>query len=423
MQSSKKRKKILWRNYLKPGKKILPVLLGVYIAVVVSFLYHSSFSQLSMVQPSPQAEAKRISEVCRDVKGDQATHEKCTAHQFADAGERWGVEFIGEVLVAYQKFNEGYQNYKSCHVLAHRIMNDLGSREPGKWKELMMQMTEGQLDARRCGGGFLHGLIEVQANVDPDFKVNAGLFKKLCADTLKRELSSTCAHILGHLALVEAIEAQGALDDALKACDGLSGNFLFQCYGGIFMEDSIRTNLNAHGLADLPERNLEWLDTQVKRCSRYVDKKEMTSGCWYDLPEVYLQTHNYDLEKTYAFCESAPIKDAYDRCYRRASYLVAIVPDTLFKSTYPKTLCAVYPSESPELVKCMHDVIGAALTGSMDFIDRTVSFCTERGGISKDRCFGFIAEHVARSSKTPEERQLLCNTLPEKSRASCLLHR
>ncbi|MGI8426477.1 MAG: hypothetical protein ACR2M4_07750 [Actinomycetota bacterium] len=405
--------------------KDLSIVTKILITVVILFigsagflLYSNSASEAPSAKPIPPEEAKRILAACADVSADQAAHEKCTAHRFSDLGEQWGIAFIGEVLAAYQGATEGYQNYQNCHVLAHRIMYDLGSRESGKWKELLQQMNEGQLDPNSCGGGFIHGILEVRAGVDPNFKMNADVFRELCTNTLRQELSSSCAHILGHLALVGAF---GKVDEALKVCEGLSGDFLFQCYGGIFMEDSMRTNLNAHGLADLPERNIHWFTTQLKRCNGYADEPALVNGCWYDLPEVFEQTHGYDLEKTYKFCESAPNKEAKDHCYIRASYLVALAPDSLFAVFPAKELCAAYESGSNELNRCMKDVVGAALTNSLGFTDRMISFCTERKEASKEGCFGFIAGHVAQSGETGEKKRMLCNKLPAQYQTLCLV--
>lgn len=396
-------------------KKVLFTAIILFAGGVGFFLYGDSFFASPPVPPSPREEAERIVEACKEISGDQTAHERCTAQKFSATGTQWGIAFIGKVLTAYQGLNKEYQSYQNCHVLAHGISNILASREPNAWKELLQQMNEGQLDPNRCGGGFVHGVLEVHAGQDSAFKINAGLFRELCAGTLNH-VSSSCAHILGHLALVEGF---GEVDETLKACVGLSGDFLFQCYGGIFMEDSMRTNLHDHGLADLPERTMDWLATQVTRCNRYANKKEIANGCWYDLPEVFLQTHHYDLGKTYEFCNNAPNKEAKDHCAIRASYLVAITPDSLFKVFPIQKLCAIYTSGSPELTRCMQEVVGAALTGSMSFIDRMISFCTERGDPSKDQCFGVVAEHVTRLAKG-EQKKMLCNKLPEQSRASCL---
>ncbi len=376
----------------------------------------------SLFKPlSPAQEAVQIFEACKHVSGETGNKE-CTAKELAIVGERQGFMFMGDTLTAYQRTyaNQGYRSYQDCHVLAHLTSHELASREPGKWKELIQQMNAGHLDPMRCGGGFLHGIIEVRATQDPNFKVNAVLYKELCTDTLPKEVSTSCAHILGHLALLEAYGKGYGLDNALTSCDGLSGDFLFQCYNGIFMEDSMRTNLAEHELASLPTRNSAWLETQVKRCHHYGDVGVIASSCWYDLPEVFLQTHHYDLVKTYAFCQTAPTSDARKQCYVRASYLVALTPGNLFQSSYTKELCAAYASKSKNLTDCMQQVIGAALSNSMSSLDRTVAFCGERPATAQGTCFDAIDWNIARVSRTPGEQGALCATLPAPYQEVCI---
>lgn len=386
----------------------------IYLAVIL--LAGAAFFVFHEPKPTPIAEAKIITETCKDVGQNQISHEKCTAKEFADAGDKWGLKFIGDTLSVYQSINSGYQSYQSCHVLAHRIMNDLGAREKGAWVGLMDAMGRGELDPARCGGGFMHGSIEARASEDPDFKVNATLFNEVCGKPEAVQYSSSCAHILGHLALVGAY---GELGEAVDSCTGLKDDFLFQCYGGIFMEDSMRTNLSDHGIKDLPVKNGQWFKTQLARCSQYGSGAEVVDGCWYDMPEVFAQTNYYDLEGIYRFCATAPTRSAEERCYTRGSYLVMIVPDHLFRSNYNEVLCSAYEPGSQALTHCMRDVVGAALTGSIEFLDRTVGFCSARPQSAQAECFSNITGFL-KYFPVGQERSSLCAKLPQQYAETCL---
>ena len=186
------------------------------------------------------------------------------------------------------------------------------------------------------------------------------------------------------------------------------------------MEDSMRTNLEAHGIAELPARNLEWLETQVNRCKRYEFQPAVANGCWYDLPEVFAQTHHYDLIQTYDFCSKAPSESAFDRCYIRASYLVALVPQNLFNDSYSKEFCSAYPPEDARHNRCMQDVIGAPLSGSLELLDRTLEICAQEPQGVRPLCYGLIAGHIKRAPLSPEEERRLCNKFPTEVRQSCL---
>lgn len=388
-----------------------------WIILVAIVLVVGTYLILNTVKTSPLKAAQNITEACKDVGREQVSHEKCTAKEFADVGEERGLKFIGDTLNAYQSINSGYQSYQSCHVLAHRITNDLASRDNNGWKDIMEKLSRGELDPTRCGGGFMHGAIEARASEDPNFKVNAELFDEICGQPEALLYSSSCAHILGHLALVGAY---GKLDEAMQGCEGLKGDFLFQCYGGIFMEDSMRTNLNDHDISDLPTKNAKWLSTQVARCSQYGNRPEVIDGCWYDLPEIFAQVHNYDLEQIYSFCSTAPTRSALERCKVRGSYLVMLVPDQMFKDFYPQTLCSGYPIKTPELSLCMRDVVGAALSGSLEFLGRAISFCDARAEASKGECFRHIIGFLVHTSITMGRKAELCAKLPEPYAGSCV---
>lgn len=395
-------------------KKLIIIICASFILVASLFLFEIPSFKFPRALSGPLEEAKRISEVCRDINVENDQHQKCLAREFADIGEQKGVGFIGQTLTAYQQLASSDKGYEDCHILSHRIMNDLVSRNAGDWKEVIKSM-EGQLDPNRCGGGFLHGTIEVLSGIDQSFRVSAPLFDELCTEVLGG--SSSCAHTLGHLALVESL---GAINEAQKACQGLAGDYLFQCYGGIFMEDTMRTNLKDHGLAELPVRNMEWFNTQFARCNKYQERTEMIDGCWYVLSEVFMQTHDFDLEKTEQFCKSAPLKSAQDECYIRASYLFSLLPDYILGNFPAKEICSAYESQSKELIKCMQTVVGALLNYSVNFADRAVAFCSERPNFLTERCFNQVASQISIYPSGLADKKLICSKLPENNRNLCL---
>lgn len=393
--------------FLKLGSIFFLTLSCIFLATV----YWGNF-----LPPEPFVTARVIFSTCENIQNERA-HEKCTARAFAEEGSRWGMSYVGEVLTSYQSLDSGYRGYESCHVLAHEISNDLAAREPGGWKKLIAQMDAGQLDPTRCGGGFMHGALEVRAGEDPEFTVDADLFQELCHDTLPQSMSDSCAHILGHLAL---IEVYGELPQALELCEGLEGRFLFECYGGIFMEDSFRTNLQAHGLSDLPTRDIAWFETQRLRCEQYTANPVMASGCWYDLVEVFAQTHQYDLEQTYTFCASAPNDTARTRCYERGSYVIALVPEQLYKSSYSDKLCSIFDSKTENAIDCMHKVVGALLTNSLGFLDRTIQFCGTKPDAVRRQCFSFIQSYVVSQRDAAEVGRVSCESLLNPVRSECM---
>lgn len=402
-------------------KRVAIAFAGLILSAGAGYLLYT-YPPIGAVSHSAPEDAERISSLCAQEKDSQAGHEKCVAHELALLAKKQGHGYMGDVLTAYQMAGRaegygGYQNYNDCHVLSHRISNELASESAGDWLGLLERMSDEGLDLTRCGGGFLHGVLEVRQGEDPTFTINADVYRELCGETLPLETSSSCEHILGHLLLVQE---DGKLDEALKGCDGLTGSVLFQCAGGIFMEDSMRTNLAAHGLGEEPVRNEEWFARQVARCKSYGGEGGIVDGCWYDLPEVYASSHNYDLAGTYAFCKTAPNPVARDQCLIRGSYLIAIMPNELFDPAFTKDLCAVYAAGTPELTACMQSVVGASLSNSLfGFFDRTLSFCSERPEAAKSACFRMMGPYVGRARIPAPEQAALCEKLPAEDRVSC----
>lgn len=360
----------------------------------------------SPIQLNQSEEAQRIKAICPG-DGNNPDNLKCLGKEFVDLIQRRGFNFTSETLLALQNFDSSSRN---CHVIAHAISQNLMRRNPGKGLEALSQIDPGL-----CGGGFMHGILEVMIGENPELEVDASLFDKICARVFSGGYSTSCAHILGHIILVEK---SGILRDGLAACSGLTGEFLFECYGGVFMEDSFRTNFFAHGLGDEPVRDEDWFRRQKKRCEFYGRDEVMEMGCYYDLAEVAAQIYDFNVQKTYSMCKEARSKKAEYRCYARASYIIATAPIPKIDSMDFSELCSLYDPGAEVNRKCVDDTVGALLSYSLAFIPRAVAFCEASQSQLKENCFRQIGVYLG--GRSLNEKEGYCFSISPVYKGYCL---
>lgn len=370
--------------------------------------------------PSPfeaNAAAQSIVRTCSDTSEEQ--REQCIVDRFVSIITTHDFGAAGEVLEHMQQMEGEYQNYRSCHVLAHEITSTLTQETDTPWKQMLSTMRRGQIDATSCGGGFMHGVLEARKLEDPEFIVDAELFDSLCRQQMPRNALNSCAHILGHLALVQE---SGNIERALRRCESDDRWLSFRCYGGVFMEDSMRTNLHAHQLAELPNRNQEWAQQQIQRCRQYADdsREGVAAGCWYDVAEVYAQTHEYNMHKSLRFCErTAPNEFARKQCAIRASFIVALAPDRLFDAYPVRTFCETLEGDPETYRECSRKVIGALLQNSGAFMDRALDICEARAEQGQQACYQAIAQYVPDIVDSSSEKANICTQFPTAYRQAC----
>lgn len=346
---------------------------------------------------------------CRKESWSNAINIDCVGKELAKIAGAEGFPAMNKILLRMQ---EAEPSLRNCHVLGHTISQILAKKKPDKWKELISHMDPGT-----CGGGLMHGVLEIRILNDSNFEINADVFNEICKKIFVGGFSTSCAHILGHITLVEKA---GNLEEALAVCEGLEGEFLFECYGGIFMEDSFKTNFPFHGLGPEPVRNIQWFETQLERCRKHASVEKMEAGCFYDMAEVAAQAYEYEISPAYEVCAKVRYLDSKRRCYARASYIVATAPIPKIDRMNFAELCSHYRYPDPIEQKCIRDTVGALMSYSIAFVHRANSFCAaRREEESRNACFQQLGNEIQSRIPSSADRKKFCLPIPDKYKPYC----
>lgn len=395
-----------------PKTLLIGILVFADFLIIILLVFTTKFTQIQDPQLSnPQQEALRVFKICQTIPSTEGGKQyiDCVAQEFVGIIQKGGFVFMNQSFLDFQNIDS---KSRSCHVIAHRISQYLTRDYSKNWKEVLAEIDPGM-----CGGGFMHGVLEVRIGEDSLFEINTDTFEEICNGIYSEQFATTCAHILGHIIL---IEKEADLEGSLAVCDGLTGEFLFECYGGIFMEDSFRTNFVDHELGEEPIRNQQWFEDQLARCRRYRANEMLEAGCFYDLAEVIAQTHNYNPQKTYELCFTADWKESRERCYVRASYIIAITPLSQIDTMDFKELCSFYPEMDNVQKKCIQHTVGALMQNSLLFVNRASKFCSGVKEENTVECFQQVGGYIRNKLPTLAERNNLCLAIPQEYRQFCL---
>lgn len=388
--------------------KRLFVAINLLLAFILLFSIIKVFD-IQIPRKSTQAinlEAKRIVDQC--FRGS-VNREKCYKEMFVKLVKNRDFVFAQKTLYAAQDLDPFL---RSCHVQSHDIAEAAARKEPARWKELMEQA-----DVNTCGGGFLHGILVAHVGDDPDFKITSDFINETCRKKEKGEIEfseRTCAHILGHLIL---LDTDRKIDPALPICEKTDSAFSLECYNGIFMEESFKLILVDHGLAELPVRDEKRMITQEKRCFKYSGLAGV--ACWVDMAEIFAEFYHYDAAKTYESCNRAPEERARSQCYLKAVILMAVSPNHTTKETLLSE-CAPYNGIDQLYTHCTHFIISSLMHFSPKFADRGIKLCSNIEEHFRESCFKDLGEQLTMNISSRSERKHYCTGTPEKYQDLCL---
>lgn len=395
-------------NMIKILKRISPkaILTAdlVLAALIFGVLFNAYANQeLNFSGPEPEAMASVIYDNC--FKERKAG---CYKKEFTEITKDEGLVFATKTLYAMQDLDPPIRH---CHVLAHEMARVETLKNPSEWKGLL-----DKVDLSQCGGGFFHGVLEAHIGSEPDFKITTETIKEICIGERTNEKDfrvRTCVHILGHLTMIETL---GQIEPALPICAGLPDVLAYNCYNGVFMEDSFKTSLAVHGLAELPVRDKPRLERQRARCFNYKDMP--ASACWTDMAEIFIEFHNYDAAITYKLCNEAPEELSRTNCYKKAVTLMPLSPsyDKVEKLVAP---CKPFLKEDEKYSQCYRNMISGLLFYSPKFTDRAVTLCSNIPEHHKDGCFKRIGALLQVNISSLSDREILCKDAPDEFKRLC----
>lgn len=391
--------------------KLLFVINFILFVILFSIIWnhlkpHSSYSKStspSALQEAHKLAAKKIIDECPPSQD----REKCYAKKFEPVIENEGLIFAQQTLYALADFDP---QERSCHVMAHEISKIATRKKIDNWKDYFYQV-----DMDTCGGGFMHGVLEAYIGAHPEVDISGQLITGICGTDHNKSRDRSCAHILGHLILVQE---QNNIQKSLPICGQLQDPTLGEeCYTGIFMEDSFKTILADHGLDSIPVRNKERMDRQTNRCHDY--SGIMANACWVDLAEIFVEYYNFDPQKSYASCNLAPEETARSKCYLKAATLMAISPN--YDSASAMTgICKPLESGNIEIYRqCVSFALAGLTHYSTDFTQRGVLLCSNILQSEREGCFHELSSQLKETNQQPEVRMKTCLGAPEQYMNIC----
>lgn len=407
----RKRKKQFPKLVLSINKKtilvidlflVLLLFLGIFRFFILPARDNTTTS-ISANSSKAKQEARNIYNACQSL----SDKEKCYKAQFTKLTQNNDIFLAQQTVYAIQDFDPILRH---CHVLSHEIGKVAVRKNPSKWKDLMQQA-----DVDTCGAGFFHGILEAHTGDDSNFKIDSAFINETCYGGKLIFKERTCAHIFGHLML---LETEGKIETALPVCGAIDESFRLDCYSGIFMEESFKPMLVEHSLAKLPIRDEKRMRVQEERCLKYSGMPGI--ACWIDLAEIFAEFYNYDAAKTYESCNRAPQEAERQRCYLKAVILMAISPNYNSKESLLSE-CAPYNQNEELYSQCTHFIISSLMHYSASFIDRGIKLCTNINDKYRETCFKDLGDQLTKNTPQKSKRQELCRDLrPEKYKSLCV---
>lgn len=388
--------------------KLLLFLDGILVILLVLALMKSSPFQIAAPtdptinkEHTTSLEAQKIADSCKT-----SGRETCYKDAFTMLVKKVGITAAEQTLYDLQDIDP---QMRHCHVISHEISKVATRQNPSKWRELMEQVN-----VDTCGGGFLHGILEAHTGDEPNFKVDAAFINETCYKGQLNFRERTCAHILGHLIL---LDTEGKIELSLPICAQVDKSFQLDCYNGIFMEDSFKLALAEHGFAQLPARDGKRMRAQEERCKKYDD----TAGvaCWTDMAEIFVEFYNYDPQKAYDLCNRAPFQEARNHCYLKAVILMAVSPNFYTKGQLLSE-CAFYETDDDMYKHCTDFIISSLMYYSAKFVDRAITLCANIADTYKEFCFKDAGEKLKTNITSREERESYCRGTPERYKNLCV---
>jgi len=351
------------------------------------------------------AQAEYIREICM-----KEGMNECYPRQLAFVVEKKDFQEALLVLDALQLVAPQTQ---SCHLIGHRMASAAVAQNPTSWKELVRSVP-----AERCGGGFIHGIMEGVSFEEAQFTSMSQFIVQACAskdgtvDRAEGLRESSCAHIGGHLALVES---NMILNEALSICSGVLQRMQYDCYSGAFMETYTRENLAVHGLAEL----IPWDEEAAAKLQQHCRAASgaAAKACWGEVPQLYIRIAGYDPPYAYQLCSQRVPSEYLDFCYAKSSGLLIV--DPAFDRAKTPLVCNPFFDDSERISKCIAAVISWLMLSSTELTPTAVSFCASIVDAFRETCYQEIGFHLNTSHITVAERKRLCANALKLFRFAC----
>ncbi len=325
----------------------------------------------------------------------------CFEKGLSETTKEHGFQFGMAVLSSLQKLDP---QTTACHDIAHVISLAALEKDHTNWKKLLASVSP-----EACLGGFMHGLLEGAARYEPDFQLSGATVDDLCPIYPSSQGRAGCAHIFGHLFLVEQ---EANVTNSIQLCDSVQLKESIECYTGIFMEYMEQKNMLTHGLVNkrrvMDAGFVKELETMCESFSGRVKH-----ACWGEMGFVYVSVYHQNPSPVYSKCMSLETEDIKDSCYWKGAAMIAVNTEN---REYIYNICSPY-IDSPKMDTCTTRVVNALLQATSQNILKAADFCTNSGNQDTKPCFKFLysnsdTKELSRvcKSKTSEIKQLCSQT-------------
>ncbi|MBI4084514.1 MAG: hypothetical protein HY431_01270 [Candidatus Levybacteria bacterium] len=339
-----------------------------------------SIFQDKRIPGETQKSGNAIFKACQTT-GDR---ENCYAREFGALTKETSFEHAVSTLTALQTVDE---EARGCHFIAHNISTAATEKDPDQWQLLL-----GKLSPDACSGGYLHGVLEARYKIDDAFVLDAKTVPQICALTIRNNKDArdgNCAHIMGHLLLVET----GAhIDEAVNMCAALPKKMQFECHSGVFMENETRENLIAHKLAKKLPWDEETIAKQVDICMQYTGPAHV--GCWRELSHMIAFVYKDDPGTLYLRCQDGKSQESIDECYEHG--LSIISHTSHFRNETSALFCQPYIVDDEKYWGCVNRVIGSLIKSTPEFSTRAIGYCKTMPTSDLSSCYESVGKHLAK---------------------------
>lgn len=331
----------------------------------------------------------------------------CYPLMFQKLASQYDLELTTKIL---KKIISKDGRINSCHVIAHEIMSEEVKKHPDKWRELLAIA-----DPNLCNYGFIHGIIEGRAAMDPGFRLDEKSIASFCTAMGDQKgiqgVEQGCAHIMGHMLL---LQTKGDVEQGFRVCAKTAETLQVQCAAGVTMESFTRTNLVEHGLG----KYIPWNDETISSIESLCRKQTGTIayGCWEMLSNLYNNRTPNDQAAVLAQCKKAPNETLQQGCY---AYSVAtLVQNPNATRSYFSSLCNEF-SGSGFSSQCIFTAVKGLMNSTIVPSRTAIMYC-ESLSSQKKECFADINRLLSMRDYSQKEFTDYCSSARAENRNLCM---
>lgn len=364
-------------------------------------VWHEGVSLINSSLGGPEKEASNIYKICAGAKTDSR---ECYENGLEHVTKTRTLKYATETLFALQKLDP--KHTAECHRIAHAISSTETAKNPDNWLEIFSQVNPNV-----CGRGFYHGIIEARQHYDPNFVLNEKTIPQMCGEIAKHSTlrikgepleEGVCGHEFGHLLLVQE---EGNIEKAVAMCYKMPAAMAAECFRGVFMEETDRDNLIAHGIKEKLIWNNDSAEHVTKTCLSYSDLA--ASGCWRAVSHVFASISKGDPKKIYEQCQRALESHDKERCYNRgAGYMAIEAAHNGMPPNEVSVLCEPYAQEKTKRTGCINMIVLYVIDASPLFTPWVTAFCDSAKEDSRF-CYESLAIYLGNFA-TEEQQEALC---------------